>query len=179
MIDLKFTANPSLTLYKAHELADEVEQAIITNFDHVDSVFVHVEPSTQHIIKAIIPVENIRGFKSKVYPHFGRAPYYVILKIENEQVEIEDFYLNQFLDKSKHIGLSVVKVLVNYDLDMLFTNKIGEISFYMLKENFIDIYQITDGNLSVNDVLEQYRQNNLPRIIAPTHSVEDAEVSQV
>jgi len=176
MIELKFTANPSLTLFKAHELTDEVERKIITKYEHVETVFVHVEPSTEEMVTAIIPVKDINGLKSKVHQHFGRAPYFVIVKIENNRIEIEDFYLNEFLDKEKHVGLSVVKVIVNYGLDMLFTAQIGEITFYMLKDNFVDIYQIKGANLTVNDVLIQYQQNQLSRITKPTHSVDEALV---
>ena len=128
------------------------------------------------MVTAIIPVKDINGLKSKVHQHFGRAPYFVIIKIENNRIEIEDFYLNEFLDKEKHVGLSVVKVIVNYGLDMLFTAQIGEIAFYMLKDNFIDIYQIEDANLTVNDVVMRYQKNQLSRITKPTHSVDEALV---
>ena len=176
MVELKFSANPSLTLFKAHELADEVEKKIMTTHEHVETVFVHVEPSTGGMVTAIIPVKEINGLKSKVHHHFGRAPYFVIVKIERNKVEIEDFYLNEFLDKTKHVGLNVVKVIVNYGLDMLMINQIGEISFYMLKDNFVDIYQIKNENLTVKDVLALYQENKLLRITKPTHSVEDAIV---
>ncbi|MBN2224666.1 MAG: cation transporter, partial [Deltaproteobacteria bacterium] len=94
---------------------------------------------------------------------------------ENEAV-IEDFYLNEFLDRKRHIGLNVVKVIIQYDLDMLFTNRIGEISFSMLKKNFVDIYRIEDEKLTVKAVMELYRQNRLTRILEPTHSIDEAEV---
>ena len=176
MVELIFTANPSLTLYKVHELADEVERKIITEYEHVETVFVHVEPSTQELITAIIPVEDINGLDSKVHGHFGRAPYFVILKIENNNVDIEDFYLNEFLGKEKHIGIRVVKVIVNYGIDMLYTNKVGEISFYTLKDSFIDIYQIKDENVTVREVINLYKQNQMARITAPTHTVDEAVV---
>lgn len=177
MVELKFAANPSLTLFKAHELADEVERKIITEYDHVETVFVHVEPSTQELITAIIPVEDINGLESKVHGHFGRAPYFVILKIEKNNVEIEDFYLNEYLGKEKHVGLSVVKIIVNYGLDMLFTNRIGEISFYTLKDSFVDIYLVKDENVTVGKVINLYKQNQLARITAPTHTVDEAFVN--
>jgi len=176
MVELKFTTNPSLTIFKAHELADEVEKKITASFDHIESVFVHVEPTTQKLISAIIPVQEVNGLDSKIFEHFGRAPYFVILKIENIHVEIEDFYLNEFLDKTKHIGLNVVKVIVNYGIDMLFTNRIGEISLYMLKDNFIDIYLVKDENLTVREVIDLYKQNQLARITTPTHTVDEAVV---
>jgi len=176
LVEIEFTTNPSITIYRAHEIADEIETKIMDRFQAVESVFVHVEPSQQREVKAIIPVQEINGFESKVHSHFGRAPYFAILNITDDAVEIEDFYLNEFLDRKQHIGLHVVKVIVNYNLDMLFTNNIGEISFYMLKDNFIDIYQIEDENLSVREVIDRYQKNQLSRITTPTHSVEEAEV---
>jgi predicted Fe-Mo cluster-binding NifX family protein len=176
LVEIEVTTNPSITIYRAHEIADEIEAKIMDTFQSVESVFVHVEPSRQQEVKAIIPVQEINGFESKVHSHFGRAPYFVILNITDTAVEIEDFYLNEFLERKQHIGLHVVKVIVDYNLDMLFTNNIGEISFYMLKDNFIDIYQIEDENLAVREVIERYKENQLSRITTPTHSVDEAVV---
>jgi len=178
MVDLKFTTNPSITIYQAHEIADEIEDKIMNKFDSVESVFVHIEPSRHDKVKAIIPVYEINGMNSEVYGHFGRAPYFVVLNIEEEDVEIEDFYLNEFLDRKQHIGLNVVKVIVHYDLDMLFTNRIGEIAFYMLKENFIDIYKIPKAKISVRQVFELYHKNQLSRITSPTHTVEESIIEK-
>ena len=176
LIEIEFTTNPSITIYQAHEIADEIEWKIKNQFPTVESVFVHVEPSRQKEVRAIIPVTEINGFESKVYDHFGRAPFFVILKISDDGAEIEDFYLNEFLDRKQHIGLNVVKVIIHYDLDMLFTNRIGEISFYMLRDNFIDIYHIENDELTVGEIIELYRKNKLTRITAPTHSVEESLV---
>jgi cation diffusion facilitator family transporter len=179
MVELKFTTNPSITMYQAHSISDDIELKISQQFNTVESVFVHVEPSHQKKVTAIIPVLEINGLDSKVYGHFGRAPYFVILTIDDTEVGIEDFYLNEFLDRKQHIGLNVVKVIIHYGLDMLFTNRIGEISFYMLKENFVDIYLIKDENLAVKDVIERYQQNQLARIQTPTHTVEEAVVTEI
>ncbi|NOZ63153.1 MAG: cation diffusion facilitator family transporter [Calditrichaeota bacterium] len=178
LVETEFATNPSITIFQAHEIADDVEKQIMEKFPSVESVFVHVEPSRQREIRAIIPVKNIDGLRSQVNSHFGRAPYFVILKIFDDNVEIEDFYLNEFLDRKQHIGVHVVKVIVNYDLDMVFTSQIGEISFYMLKENFIDLYQIGNEDAKVEDVIAMYKENKLPRITAPTHSVDEAEVEK-
>lgn len=176
MVELKFTTNPSISITQAHAIADEVERQVTQKFTTVESVFVHVEPSQQKNVRAIIPVSEINGLDSKVYGHFGRAPYMVIVSIDENDAVIEDFYLNEFLDRKQHIGLNVVKMIIPYGLDMLFTNRIGEISFYMLKENFIDIYQIQDENMTVRKVIELYKQNGLARILKPTHSVEEGQV---
>jgi len=176
MVELKFAANPSISIYQGHNIADEIERQVIEKYTTVESVFVHVEPSQQKKVRAIVPVSEINGLGSKVYGHFGRAPYFVIVSIAENEAVIDDFYLNEFLDRKQHIGLNVVKVIIQYDIDMLFTNRIGEIAFSMLKENFIDIYQIQDEKLTVKSVIELYRQNRLTRIMTPTHSAEDSEI---
>ena len=114
---------------------------------------------------------------SHVYGHFGRAPYFIIVRFNENDLEIEDFYYNEFLDEKKHIGIKVIKAIIKYKLDVLFASQIGEISFYMLKDKFIDIYEIEEG-ATLKEVIEKYRGNQLKQITAPTHSVEDAQVEK-
>jgi cation diffusion facilitator family transporter len=174
MVECKIATSPSLSLYKAHELANIAEDFIVKNYKHIESVFIHVEPSRDKAISAIIPVKDINGLDSIVHGHFGRAPYFIILRLGNDNdIEIEDFYYNEFLNEKKHVGIKVIKAVIKYKIDLLFTSRIGEISFYMLKNNFIDIYRAEEG-LSVREIIERYRNNQIERIALPTHSAEEA-----
>ena len=176
MVECKILTSPSLSLYKAHALADTVEDYITNNFKHIESVFIHVEPSKENFVSAIVPVQNINGMDSKIHGHFGRAPYFVILKITDENVEIEDFYYNEFLGEKKHVGVKVIKAVIWHKLDLLFTSRIGEISFHMLRDNFADIYK-TDEGLSVKDIIKKYRNQEIEQIAAPTHRIEESQSS--
>ena len=176
MVECKILTSPSLSLYKAHALADKVEDHITNNFKHIESVFIHVEPSKENFVSAIVPVQDINGMGSKVHGHFGRAPYFVILKISDENVEIEDFCYNEFLGEKKHVGVKVIKAVIKHKLDLLFTSQIGEISFHMLRDNFVDIYK-TDEGLSVKDVIKKYRNQKIEQITAPTHCIEESQSS--
>jgi cation diffusion facilitator family transporter len=174
MVECKIATSPSLSLYKAHELANIAEDFIIKNYKHIESVFIHVEPSRDKAISAIIPVKDINGLDSIVHGHFGRAPYFIILRLGNDNnIEIEDFYYNEFLNEKKHVGIKVIKAVIKYKIDLLFTSRIGEISFYMLKNNFVDIYRAEEG-LSVREIIERYRNNQIEQIALPTHSAEEA-----
>lgn len=176
MVECKIETSPTLPLYRAHELADKAEDFIIKHYEHIESVFIHVEPSKKKIVSAIIPVKDMKGLESKVHGHFGRAPYYVILKLNSDNTEIEDFYYNEFLGEKKHIGIKVIKAVIRYKLDALFTSKIGEISFYMLKDNFVDIYKV-DENTVVKDIIEKYHNNQLVPLVTPTHPVEESKTA--
>ena len=173
MVECKIATSPTMVLYKAHELADEVENFVVENYEHIESVFIHVEPAKEKTISAIIPVSDINGLDSKVYGYFGRAPYYIILKLDDEKTEIEDFYYNEYLGEKKHIGVKVIKAVIRYKLDLLFTSQIGEISFHILRDNFVDIYKIEE-RLPVREVIEGYRSGELNQIVKPTHPIEES-----
>jgi len=89
-------------------------------------------------------------------------------------VEIVDFYYNEFLAEKIHIGVKIIKALLHSGLGLLFTRGIGELSFYMMKENFIDIYSV-DEELTVREIIQAYRENRLSRLTTPTHSLEESE----
>lgn len=177
MLECRIQTSPTLPLYRAHELADKTEDFITRNYENIESVFIHVEPSKQNIISVIIPVENIDGLDSNVHGHFGRAPYYIILRLNGDDMEIEDFYYNEFLDEKKHIGIKVIKAVIRYKLDMLFTAKIGELSFYMLKDNFVDIYRI-EKDMTVREAIDRYKEGRLEKITKPTHTLEESQVEK-
>jgi cation diffusion facilitator family transporter len=177
MVECIIVTRPSLSLYKAHELADKVEDFITENYEHIESIFIHVEPLKEEIVSAIIPVQNIDGLNSRIHGHFARAPYFIILKLSDNRVDIEDFYYNEFLREKRHIGVKVARVVVRYKIDLLFASNIGEISFHMLKDNLVDIYKAEEG-LSVKEVVESHRLNQLQHLTGPTHSVEESQVAK-
>jgi cation diffusion facilitator family transporter len=178
MVECEIATSPSLPVYKAHTLADEVERVIGESYSQIESVFVHVEPSRQGAVSAIIPVKEMNGLDSRVHGHFGRAPYFIILKITEQGVEIEDFYYNQFLRGKElvHVGVKVIKAILTHHPDAVFTAQIGEISFYMLKENFVEIYRADEG-LTVREVMEQYRSGEVRPILTP-HPAEESEMER-
>jgi len=177
MVECRIETSPTLPLYRAHELADKVEEFIAASYGHIESVFVHVEPAREKIVTAVVPVREIRGLDSRVHGHFGRSPYFIILRLQDGESEIEDFYLNPYLKEKMHVGIKVIKAVISYKLDILFTSQIGELSFYMLKDNFVDIYRTEEGE-TVRDVLRRFRDGTLTPVAAPTHSLEDSGIDR-
>jgi len=179
MVECDIATGPSVSVFKAHDLADKIENLIKGNHSQIESVFVHVEPARQETLSVIIPVHEMNGLDSKIHGHFGRAPYFIILKLDsNGGAEIGDFYYNIFLGEKDHIhvGLKVIKAVIKHDLDLVFTSKIGEISFHMLKDNFIDIYKAEAGS-TVRETIERYRNGEIGPLTAP-HPAEDSEVER-
>jgi cation diffusion facilitator family transporter len=189
MVECTIATKPSLPLYDAHQLTDQAEASILRRYPHVESVFIHVEPSHEETLRAIIPVEGMDGLSSRVSGHFGRSRLFAIMRILPAEpaapaaasgpptpaagraipmaaasVEIEDFYFNEFLDEKVHVGLQVFKAVVRYRLDLVFTQQIGEIAFSLLKNNFVDIYSCPPG-LTIVEVVAHYRRVSLTILV--------------
>jgi len=177
MVECEIATSPSVSLYKAHDVADRVEQSIMGAHTEIESVFVHVAPARKDVLSAVIPVREINGLDSRVHAHFGRAPYFVIVKLGVEATEIEDFYFNEFLGVRDgiHIGVKVIKAVIVHNPDIVFTPRIGEISFYMLKDHFIEVFKAAEG-MTVREVIEKYRRGEIEPVIP--HPAEESETEK-
>ncbi len=173
LVECNIESNPGTPLYQAHSVADKVEDRVKENFPYIESVYVHVEPGQNKVTVAIIPVQAIDGLNSKVHGHFGRAPYFIVVRTGANNPEIEDFYYNEHLKTkgSIHVGIKVIRELTRYGLTTLFTCQIGEISFHMLKDAFVDIFKAREGETVVH-VMERFRRGDIEVLSAPTHPAE-------
>ncbi len=180
LVECNIESNPHVPLYKAHGVADRVENHIKETFPYIESVYVHIEPGKREATVAIIPVKDINGLNSKVHGHFGRAPYFVVIRIRGDTVEIEDFYYNEHLGTKGtiHVGVKVIKELTRYGLNTVFTSQIGEISFHMLKDSFIDIYKARE-NEPVRDVVDRFKRGDIEILNAPTHPAETSQAERM
>jgi len=174
MVECIMETRPTLPLYRAHEMANRAEELLFKDYDNIESVFIHIEPGRDKAVSAIFPVRNIDGLNSRLHGHFGRAPYFLIVTLNDSQADIDDFYLNEHLEDKGHIGLKVIKTIIKYKIDLLFTCRIGEISFHMLKNNFIDIYKVDEGR-TIDEIIRSYKSGQLKSITGPTHSIETSQ----
>lgn len=176
MVECVISTRPTLSLYKAHELADKVEALIATTYNHIESVFVHMEPAEAATHLAMVPVHAIDGLDSVVHPSFARAPFFAFVRFDRSGREITQFLPNTFRDEKLHAGVMAVRVTVSHRIDLVFSPCMGEICYHMLKDHLVDIFDTPQG-LTVNQVLERHRLKRLPPLSAPTRSVEAAGVS--
>lgn len=178
MVDCTIETAPHLPLYQAHELADRVEENIAGAYRDIDTVFVHVEPFREKVLMALVPVDGANGPDSVIHEHFGRAPYVALVRIGESNWELVDFYFNEFLGEKLHIGVKIIKALSATGIDILFTKQIGELSFSLLKERFVDIYKI-EGTPTIRGIVTAYGNGELLRLHEPTHTLEDSETGRL
>ena len=129
-------------------------------------------------LRVLIPVKENLGMDSVVDHHFARASGYLVLKLKGDQPEIIAFYENKFLKKKEHLGVKTSRCAIEYEIDVLFTASIGEISFHILKSNMIDVFKAEAGSL-VKETIDDYYANKLKRLEEPEHLIEESQISKM
>ncbi len=147
---------------RAHEIADSIEEKIKKKVPQVDSFTIHIEPFKSDFQHLVIPISEKKGLDSKVTNSFGRAPYFLFINLKGN--EIKGFYIlqNPYKDKSIRAGFAASKLITKQKSEILITNQIGEISFYTLRDNLIDVYQSSGG--TVKNIVNQFIKGKLIKL---------------
>lgn len=156
----------SAKVHKAHIISDKVEEKLSEEVGRINSLLVHVEPYKDDEHEIVIPVSDKKGVDSKLSEHFGRADYFIIVKIGKKGIESKRFVKNKFKGKEVRAGLNAATFLIEEKIDTLITKEIGQISFHTLRDNLITIYK-TDKN-EVKQVLEDFNNNELKKMLVYT-----------
>jgi predicted Fe-Mo cluster-binding NifX family protein len=165
----------SANIVRAHTISEIVEKKVKERLPIVESVIVHVEPYRSSNRRILIPTEEEKGFESEVSNHFGRAPYFAYVDIEEQEITSTFFKENHYRNRKIHAGLAAAHEVVNDRVDALVTQKLGEISFHTLRDHLVEIF-LTKGT-TLREVVENYLRNTLKPLTHPTHSSEREEES--
>lgn len=172
-VEATIRVKKSADIVQAHIISEIVEKRIKEQFPIVVSVIIHIEPYLSSKRRILIPTEEDRGLESKVSTHFGRAPYFAYVDVEGNKILSITFKENFHCHKKNHAGLLAAHTVVKDQIDVLVIQKLGEISFYTLRDHLVEIF-LTRGN-TLREVIDHYLTNNLKPLNQPTHSSEKEE----
>jgi predicted Fe-Mo cluster-binding NifX family protein len=109
-------------------------------------------------MRICIPTENQDGLKSKVYGHFGSAPYFIIYDTEKEVAEVVD-------NKNAHHSHGMcqpIGVLGTLSIDVVVCQGMGMRAVQKLNEANIKTYKAL-GNTGA-EIVERYKDSTLEEI---------------
>lgn len=104
-------------------------------------------------MRVFIPTEKYEGLQSKVFDHFGKAPYFIIYDIEKDAVDVI-VTLNKFHPYDK---CSPLRKIHEHSCDVVLCRGIGLKALTELSELGIKIYKSKGATLK--DVLDEYKSN--------------------
>lgn len=106
-----------------------------------------------------IPIERNIGMETKVYGHFGSAPFFALIDPETRTMEI----LNNGNLHHAHGQCSPIAALSGRPVDILVTGGIGAGAIVKLRSMGIRVCRAAAGS-TIQDVLKSYAQGELMEI---------------
>jgi len=88
-----------------------------------------------------IPVVKV-GNELYISPHFGRAPFFTIVEILDNNYRIVEVIQNPYTLHEHGRGRSTVDILTTRNINAVIAMNIGYGAFHRLKERNIDVYLI-------------------------------------
>lgn len=173
-VDGQVEVSGTMDVNRSHALIHRAQDSVFENHPRVEGVILHVEPHHEDRIRVLMPVRSVSGLEAEAERHFGRAPWYLLATVWNDEVKAERTIPNPFKSKEVQAGLAVINKLVKeHEIDAVAALEIGEIAFHALHENGVQVYEAMPG--AAEQTLNALAEKRLQLLAGPTHSSETGE----
>jgi cation diffusion facilitator family transporter len=164
-----------LSLERAHMISEEVETRIKERFKDLESVTIHAGLAHRKKMRIAVPILEDKGLDSLTTLHFGNAPYFAFLDVEEGQ--IVGFYVkeNQGAKMSHKKGIQAAHLLVEEKVDVVLAVSLGEGPFHVLGDNLIQIYYLPKS-VKIQEAVRLLTQNLLVKMVSPTEKHEEDRI---
>jgi predicted Fe-Mo cluster-binding NifX family protein len=120
-------------------------------------------------MKICIPTEDDRGLESRAFGHFGSAPFFTLVDVDNGQLEVlrnsgcqhgRHGHRGHQGQNSRHSHH--VRQFKSHDVDAVLCNGVGRRAFAALDEAGIGIFSASGS--TVSDIIERVRAGETVRL---------------
>ncbi len=99
-----------------------------------------------------LPVMGNDGMDVEVSEHFGHAPFFAFVEVENGKISSVEFNENPF--ENNHLQGSVPNFLIQRGVNVLIAGSMGQRAYEIFMQNGIDVYPYAEGTLKM--AIESY-----------------------
>jgi len=109
-------------------------------------------------MKICIPTKDDHGLESRVYDHFGSAPFFAMMDADNGRLDV---VRNTDLDH-RHHSCHHIDGLKTHNVDVVVCSGVGRRAFAALQEAGIDV--LVPEHATVADIVSTVRAGEAPRL---------------
>lgn len=153
-------------LKKVEMLSDEIKSVVKKEVNNLEHIVVNAKPGKMKIMKVAVPIVEQDGLRSKLSHHLGKAPFFIIIEMENDKIKCWDVIKNPAAALEKKKGVKTAEFLISRDVNVLIIHDIGEGPFHVLRDNFVKILQMPGAAKNVENVIVKVHELNV--ITSPT-----------
>ena len=153
-------------LKRVEMLSEEIKRTVKKEVKNLEHIVVNARPGKMAVVRVAVPVAAQDGLHSKPSQHFGKAPFFIIIDLEDNNIKGWDVIENPAADLERKMGVKAAEFLVSRDVNVLIVHEIGAGPFYMLHDNFVKMLQMPDTAGNVEEVVDKVLDLNI--VTSPT-----------
>ncbi|AKB18411.1 cation diffusion facilitator family transporter [Methanosarcina sp. WWM596] len=142
-------------LKRVEMLSEEIEKIVENEVKNLEHLVVNAKPGKMSVMKIAVPILMQEGLHSKISRHFGKAPYFIFIELEDSKIKSWDISENPASDLEKKRGLKTTEFLKNRGINVLIVGEIGESPFHNLHDSFVKMLQMPEAVEDVEKVVEK------------------------
>ncbi len=156
----------AMDVNRSHALVHEAAQAVRQRRREVEGVILHVEPYKGAARRILVPIVDNTGLSSSVAAQFGRAPWFLVVTLENGEITSTRTDRNTYVDAGVPVGLAAANhYSKEVGVDVVLVKEIGEVAYHAWQEHFGEVFKAGEGTAEV--AITKYAQGELPRMPRP------------
>ncbi len=113
------------------------------------------------------------GEKYYLSPHFGRAPYFALVEINDNEYKILEVIKNPHVEHEHGRGAGVIDLVTSRDVNALIVQGMGYNAFTRLKERGVRIYftpETLEGLITLEEAVRMFVRGKLEEAVGPRES---------
>jgi len=165
--EMRMEVKEDLPVEKAQAITEEVEQKLKQECKQLETLIIQVEPRKREKFRIAIPIEKDKGLESMAKPHFGSAPYFILVDVDRGEMKNWAIKPNPSAKLSRKRGISSANFLKKEKVNTLIVNELGEGPFHVLRDSFIDIYELPE-EITISEAVNAFLDGRLRRMAEPS-----------
>lgn len=153
-------------LKRVEMLSTGIEEAVKNEIPNLEHLSVDVKPGKMPVLRIAIPVMVPRGLKSSLSRHIGKAPYYILVDLEDNRIKGWNINKNPAADLDRKRGVKTAEYLEEQGVNVVIVKDIGEGPFHKFHDSFIRMLEMPDDVEDVETLVGMFPELNV--ISSPT-----------
>ena len=153
-------------LKRVEMLSEEIEKTVKNEVKNLEHLVINAKPGKMAVMKVAVPVLMQEGLHSKISRHFGKAPYYIIIELEDDKIKNWDVSENPAAGLDRKRGVKTAEFLKSRGVNVVIVGEIGEGPFHTLRDSFVKMLQMPEAVEDVEKVVGKISE--LSTLISPT-----------
>jgi len=158
-IEAEIILNKDMTLSQIRALKDKLSDRIKAEFPEIFKLILLARAQEKQILKIAVPVSNNEGINSKIFSHFGEAPYFAFLELQEGLLLRLVVIPNKFINEEKRKGILISEWLSTEKIDKLYLAKELKKGPQLVLTNSLIEMEITEFH-QLNEILTNELKSN-------------------